>query len=138
MQRKFVAAHADELDDFKEVLIVGDDGILKKEFDLADLMVTSRKELDHQFLPLFKRMLDEAELNTMVFPSSASVEPFIKALEVCDLNATELLKGLQIVSMGKQTEATVVQAGLLSDGMPANATKEAVVAFLAGRLVEEV
>ena len=121
------------------MLIVGDDSILKKEFDSADIMVTSRKELDEQFLPLFKRMLDEADVNTMVFPSSASVEPFINALTQCDLNAEELLKGLQIVSMGKQTEAAVVKAGLPSNGTPAQATKEALVEYLAARRpVEEV
>jgi uroporphyrinogen III methyltransferase/synthase len=138
--RGFVAAHAEEMDEpgAGALLIVGDESISKKEFDSADIMVTSKKELDQQFLPLFKRMLDEADINTMIFPSSASVELFIKALGVCDLNAVELLKGLQVISMGKQTEAAVVQAGLPSDGIPASATKEALVSFLAGRPVEEV
>jgi uroporphyrin-III C-methyltransferase len=139
--RGFIAAHADELGEPGTMLIVGDDSILKKEFDSdsADIMVTSKKELDYQFLPLFKRMLDEADVNTMVFPSSASVEPFMRALGEGDLNADELLKGLQIVSMGKQTEAAVVEAGLSSNGTPAQATQEALVEYLAARCpVEEV
>lgn len=137
--RGFIAAHADELSEPSALLIVGDDSILKKEFDSADIMVTSKKEVDYQFLPLFKRMLDEADVNTMVFPSSASVEPFLIALTEGDLDAAELLKGLQIVSMGKQTEAAVVKAGLSTIGTPANATKEALVEYLAACYpVEEV
>ena len=136
--RGFIAVHADEMHETGALLIVGDDSILKKEFDSADIMVTSKKELDHQFLPLFKRMLDEAEVNTMVFPSSASVEPFVQALSECDLNAVELLQGLHVVSMGKQTAAAVGKAGFMSHGMPASATKEALVEYLAVRPVEEV
>lgn len=106
--------------------------------DGADILVTSKKELDHQFLPLFKRMLDEAKLNTMIFPSSASVECFMNALSECNLNASELLEGSQVVSMGRQTEDAVVSTGLPSHGVPAFATKEALVEFLAARPVEEV
>lgn len=136
--RGFIAVHADEMPVSGAVLIVGDDSILKKELEQADILVTSKKEIDHQFLPLFKRMLDEADVNTMVFPSSASVEPFVNALGVCDLNAKELLQGLDVVSMGKQTEAAVVKAGLPSAGMPAYATKEALIEYLAARSIGEV
>lgn len=134
----FIAAHAEEMQESSSLLIVGDDSILKKKTDARDVMVTSKKELDEQFLPLFKRMLDEAELNTMIFPSSASVELFINALRECDLNAFELLKGLQVVSMGRQTEKAVVNSGLPSHGIPAFATKEALVEYLAERPVGEV
>ncbi|MGF6952750.1 uroporphyrin-III C-methyltransferase [Neobacillus sp. B4I6] len=136
--RGFIATHADELHKTGALLIVGEDSILKKEYDQADIMVTSRKEIDHQFMPLFKRMLDEADVNTMVFPSSASVEPFVQALCECDLNAVELLQGLHVVSMGKQTAAAVGKAGFTSHGMPASATKAALVEYLAVRPVEEV
>ncbi|WP_144555296.1 uroporphyrinogen-III C-methyltransferase [Bacillus sp. X1(2014)] len=137
-KRGFIAAYEDEMHYSGSTLIVGDDSILKKEMDGAEFMATSKKELDHQFLPLFKRMLDEANLNTMIFPSSASVECFVNALSECDLNAVELLEGLQVVSMGKQTEDAVVSAGLPSHGFPANPTREALVEFLAARPVEEV
>jgi uroporphyrinogen III methyltransferase/synthase len=78
-------------------------------------------------------MLDEAEVNTMVFPSSASILPFVKALGDCDLNAVELLKELQVVSMGEKTAAAARKAGLPASDMPANATKEALVDYLAAR-----
>jgi uroporphyrin-III C-methyltransferase len=137
-KRGFIAAHADKMDESGALLIVGDDRILNREYQSAERIVTSKTEIDQQFMPLFKRMLDEANVNTMVFPSSASVELFVKALAACDLNAFELLQGLQVVSMGRQTEAAVVSAGLPSYGLPENATKEALVAYLAARPVEEV
>ncbi|MFK9092040.1 uroporphyrinogen-III C-methyltransferase [Bacillus salipaludis] len=136
--RGFSAKLAEEMSESGDLLIVGDDSILRKNHDNADLMVTSKKELDRQFLPIFKRMLAEADVNTMVFPSSASVEQFVEALKECGLDAADVLKDLQVVSMGKQTLAAVAAAGLPSHGMPERAMKEALVAYLAGQPVEEV
>ncbi|MFL6560135.1 MAG: uroporphyrinogen-III C-methyltransferase [Bacillus sp. (in: firmicutes)] len=136
--RGFLAELAEGFADTGAFLVVGDDHILKKEFGRADFLVTSKKELDYQFLPLFKRMLDEADVNTMVFPSSASVEPFVKALGECDLNASEWLQGMQVISMGNYTAAAVVKSGLPLHGMPETATKQALVDYLASHPFEEV
>jgi len=137
-ERGFIAKLAEEMPESGALLIVGDDSILKKNDENADLLVTSKKELDHQFLPIFKRMLEEADVNTMVFPSSASVEPFVEGLKECGIHALELLKELQVICMGKQTMAAVEGAGLPVHGMPEKATKEALVEYLAGQPVEEV
>ncbi|EKN71549.1 uroporphyrin-III C-methyltransferase [Neobacillus bataviensis LMG 21833] len=136
--RGFIAQLAEEMPETGNLLIVGDDSILRRNSENANLMVTSKKELDFQFLPIFKRMLEEADGNTMVFPSSASVEPFIEALRESDIDTVELLKDLQVVSMGKQTMAAVEAAGLPSHGMPEKATKEALVDYLAGHLIKDV
>ncbi|WHY78081.1 uroporphyrinogen-III C-methyltransferase [Neobacillus sp. WH10] len=137
-ERGFIAKLAEEMPESGALLIVGDDSILKKNDENTDLLVTSKKELDHQFLPIFKRMLEEADVNTMVFPSSASVESFVEGLKECGIYALELLKELQVVSMGKQTMAAVEGAGLPIHGMPGNATKEALVEYLTGQPEEEV
>ncbi|MGG3561952.1 uroporphyrinogen-III C-methyltransferase [Neobacillus rhizosphaerae] len=129
--RGFLAKLTEEMVDSEDILIVGDESILKKGFVKAELMVTSQKELDVQFLPIFKRMLEEADVNTMVFPSSSSVEPFVDALCECGFNAVSLLKEMQVVSMGVQTQAAVIKAGLPTTGMPGHATKEGLVAYLA-------
>ncbi|MDQ1147943.1 uroporphyrin-III C-methyltransferase [Bacillus sp. SORGH_AS 510] len=129
-ERGFVAEVVGNIVDSEDLLIVGDQSIMKKTFVKADRMVTNKKELDIQFLPIFKRMLSEADVNTVIFPSSASVEPFVEALKKCDLNAVSFLKEMQIVSMGAQTRAAVIKAGLPSTGMPAEATKESLVAYL--------
>jgi uroporphyrin-III C-methyltransferase len=129
-ERGFVAEVVVDLVDSEDMLIVGDQRIMKKDYVKADRMVTNRKELDAQFLPIFKRMMSEADVNTTIFPSSASVEPFVEALKKCDINAVSFLKEMQVVSMGAQTRATVIKAGLPSNGMPAEATKESLVAYL--------
>jgi len=137
-ERGFIAKLAEEMPESGALLIVGDDSILKKNDENADLLVTSKKELDHQFLPIFKRMLEEADVNTMVFPSSTSVEPFVEGLKECGIHALELLKELQVICMGKQTMAAVAGAGLTSHGIPETATKEALVKYLTGQPFLEV
>jgi uroporphyrin-III C-methyltransferase len=129
--RGLLAKLTEEIVDSEDMLIVGDASILKKGYVKAELMVTSQKELDVQFLPIFKRMLEEADVNTVVFPSSSSVEPFVDALSECGLAAVSLLKEMQVVSMGVQTQAAVIKAGLPTTGMPDHATKEGMVAYLA-------
>jgi uroporphyrin-III C-methyltransferase len=129
--RGLLAKLTEEIVDSEDMLIVGDASIMKKGYVKAELMVTSQKELDVQFLPIFKRMLEEADVNTVVFPSSSSVEPFVDALSECGLAAVSLLKEMQVVSMGVQTQAAVIKAGLPTTGMPDHATKEGLVAYLA-------
>jgi len=114
-----------------ELLIVGDDNSLKayKE-ESADLWVTHQKQLDEKYWPIFKRMLGEAQVDTVVFPSSASVEPFLEGLKNCEVDADELLQDVQVVSMGKQTLEAVAAAELPSYGMPEQPTKDALVQLL--------
>ncbi|QCJ40788.1 uroporphyrinogen-III C-methyltransferase [Bacillus sp. S3] len=133
-QRGFKAKLAEKMPESGTLLIVGDDRI-KLERN-ADILVTSKKEIDRQFVPIFQRMLEESDVNTMVFPSSASVEPFVEALKECGIDAAKLLNGLQVVSMGKLTMTVVEAAGLPSHGMPEKATKESLVEYLAGQTYE--
>jgi uroporphyrinogen-III synthase len=93
-------------------------------------MVTSKKELDTQFLPIFQRMLEEGNVNTMVFPSAASVGVFIDSLKKCSIDVYTLLKDVQVVCMGKHTKAAVEAAGLIADAFPKSATREALVEYL--------
>jgi uroporphyrinogen III methyltransferase/synthase len=139
LQERGLTPHLiDEMSETGKLLIVGDNSNLKHNHPKADSWITSRKELDRQFLPIFKRMLEEADMNTMVFPCRASVEPFIEGLKECEIDVMELIKDLQIVSMGKQTLAAVEMAELPSHGMPRRATKEAMVEYLAGQPLKGV
>ena len=75
---------------------------------MLTILVTSKKELDEQFVPIFQRMLEEADVNTIVFPSAAdTVGTFIEGLKACNINAFELLKNVQVVCMGQQTKNAV-------------------------------
>lgn len=129
-----MAKLAEEIPATGKRLIVGEEGLVT--LDTADKLFTSKKELDRQFIPIFKRMLEEADVNTMIFPSSASVTPFVDGLRECEIDATELLANLEIVSMGKQTMTAITDAGLPQSGMPSKATKEALISYLAGRALE--
>lgn len=131
--RGFTARLTDELQPSGRVLLVGDESILTSNLENADFLVTSKKEVDLQFLPIFKRMLGEADVNTMIFPSGASVGAFIEGLKVCSMDAVELFKDVQVVCMGQQTLSAVENAGLNADGMPEKATKEALVEYLVQR-----
>jgi uroporphyrinogen III methyltransferase/synthase len=134
-ERGFIASLTAEMPESGKLLIVGDDSILKNKPENKDTLVTCNKEMDPQFFPIFKRMLEEAEVNTMVFPSSAAVEPFIEGLRECDIDAQEFLKGLQVVCMGKQTMNAVKTAGLQQAEMPEKATKQAMIDYLAGHAI---
>ena len=127
-ERGFIAGLLVDMPQEGSLLIVGD----KKSntIENADYLVTSKKELDQQFIPIFQRMLEEADVNTMVFPSAAAVGTFIEGLKACNINAFELLKNVQVVCMGQQTKNAVGRAGLATDGMPESATRKALVEYL--------
>ena len=131
-ERGFNATLTAEMPDSKDWLIIGDERIVQLSYGNAAVLVTSKNELDKQFLPIFQRMLTEADVNTVIFPSSASVEPFVTALGECGFNVQELLKDLQVIGLGKQTLAAVANAGLSSAGMPDRPTKAALISFMSG------
>jgi len=110
------------------LLVVGEAGNLKVQN--ADFMVTSKKELDIQFLPIFQRMLEEGNVNTMVFPSAASVDVFIDSLKKCSIDVYTLLKDVQVVCMGKHTKAAVEARGLSVEAIPKSPTREALIEYL--------
>ncbi|MGZ6298512.1 MAG: uroporphyrinogen-III C-methyltransferase [Parachlamydiaceae bacterium] len=139
-ERGFIANLAEEMPGTGSLLIVGDNCILKNtaNYGLFDLMVTSKKDLDQRFLPIFKRMLEEADVNTVIFPCSAAVEPFIEGLRECGLETDVFLKDLQVVCMGKQTMAAIEGVGLRRAEVLEKATKKALIDHLAGKPVAEV
>jgi uroporphyrin-III C-methyltransferase len=128
-ERGFLAHFEDEMPQSGSLLVVGDESISKK-YDGANYLVTSKKNLDQKFMPILKRMLAEADVNTVVFPCSAAVEPVVKVLEECGVDAGGFLKRLQIVAMGNRTLSAVVKAGLNGAVMPEKATKEALIELL--------
>lgn len=135
-ERGFIAKLTDEMPQSGNLLIIGDESSLKNEFEKADFLVTSKKELDTQFVSIFKRMLEEANLNTMVFPSRASVSALIEGLRICNIDLEKLLNELEVVCLGPQTMNAVEAAGIKGAGMPRTATKESLVEYLAKSLGE--
>jgi uroporphyrinogen III methyltransferase / synthase len=135
-ERGFMASLAKEMPKSGKLLLVGDDRIMKNELEytihygLFDKWITCKKEIDPQFFLIFRRMLDEADVNTMIFPCKAAVEPFIAGLKECEIEVESFLANLTIVCMGEQTREAVEAVGLSTEGMPEKATKESLVEFL--------
>jgi uroporphyrinogen III methyltransferase / synthase len=129
-ERGLMGKLATEMVDSENMLIVGDHHLLQKGFEKAEVLITGKKELDQQFLPIFQRMLKEAQVNTLIFPSSASVKPFMAALAECDIEPGELLNAEQVIAMGELTRAAAINAGLVSTEMPVCPSREALVNYM--------
>lgn len=135
-ERGFFANVMIETSASRKLLVVGDDRFLKAEHIIADYLVTSKKELDLQFVPIFKRMLAEADINTVVFPSKAAVAALLEGLKECDIDALQLLNERQVISIGPQTRKAIEGTGIKVAGMSRTATKEALVDLLASCPIE--
>ncbi|WP_028399452.1 uroporphyrinogen-III C-methyltransferase [Ectobacillus panaciterrae] len=135
-KRGFVVDVADKMTDCKKLLIVGDDQLQKHnteytaQYGVHDLFITSFKQIDEQFIPILQRMLDEAALDTVVFPSSAAVQAFVEQAPVYGITAERMLRNLKIVCMGKKTWAAAETFGLNPDDMPENPTRQALIECL--------
>lgn len=68
-----------------------------------ETFTTSLKEIDDTYLPIFKRMLDDTKLNTVIFPSSASVPMLMRELEKSDVLTMDQVKELDVYCLGTQT-----------------------------------
>lgn len=134
--RGLLVKRAEEMVQEGQLLIVGDQFL--KENELAytiqygsfDLYITHDKQLDEKFVPLFHRMVEEAELDSIILPSSASVTQLLKGLDFVGLEAKKFLGNLQVICMGAETKRTAEQFGLRTDGMPETPTTKALTAFL--------
>lgn len=126
-ERGLTASLAEEITETENLLLVGEE---RSDYGAVDIMVTSKKELDPQFLPIFKRMLGEADINTVVFPCKAAVAPFVAGIIECGLDPNELLKDTAIISMGQQTWNKLEEMDFAPKGMPSKATREALIEYL--------
>lgn len=118
------ASLATEMPEKGSLLLVG------KTTEQSDMMLTSKTELDPQFFPIFKRILGEATVNTVIFPCKAAVAPFAEGISECGMDPAELLKDLSVICMGQETWREVERAGFTPTGMPERATRESLIQYL--------
>jgi uroporphyrinogen III methyltransferase/synthase len=128
-ERGLFANLAEEIMEAENLLLVGDESLVQNS-KAVDVMVTSQKAIDPQFFPIFKRMLEEADINTVVFPCKAAVESFLTGVKECGLDPFEFVKDLPITCMGQQTWNELEKSGFKPKGMPAKATREALIDYL--------
>ncbi|WP_158553548.1 uroporphyrinogen-III C-methyltransferase [Peribacillus saganii] len=99
--------------DKDNVLIVGEESMLAdklsftQQFGSCDFWITGHKVMDDKYLPLFERMLQEADIDTVIFPSSSSVRGLDQGLTNLGENFGAFLQGKQTMVMGKQTAAAL-------------------------------
>jgi uroporphyrinogen III methyltransferase/synthase len=121
------------------ILLIGNSNNIEEtsqnvlNFGNYDTFTTSISEVDESYLPIFKRMLDDSKLNTVIFPSSASVPILIKALEKTDFLTIDMVKELEIYCLGNQT----MDALLTHNIQGAEQTKEATIPSLVCTLVNK-
>ncbi|MHC0038015.1 uroporphyrinogen-III C-methyltransferase [Pseudoneobacillus sp. C159] len=126
-KRGFFVEDQAALDKAGRVLIVADRENAGEEFPDADVFMTSFKQIDEAFYPIFRHMLEDATIDTIIFPSSVAVAPFLQ----------EMNKGFQqaigmadIICMGEKTYQAAVTNGLKPIGIPTLPTTCALLEFL--------
>ena len=113
-----------------KLLIVGDSNITL-EYHHAEKFLTSQKVIDEQFTPIFKRVLEEASVNTIVLPSSRSVKTVIEEGILQEIIPQQLLKTAKVVCMGVRTAEAAIQYGITADMVLESPDKTAVIDCLA-------
>ncbi|CEG26409.1 uroporphyrinogen-III C-methyltransferase [Bacillus sp. B-jedd] len=133
-KRGFLAAPEPELETDGKLLIVGDSSIKgRPEYEDCDQFITSLKEIDMNFRPIFARMIEEAEVNTLIFPSAAAVQVMMEAGIGESLIPASLMDNAEIVALGEKTASALDEYGIDPDTIPTQPTKEALVDSLRKR-----
>ncbi|MFT9601110.1 uroporphyrinogen-III C-methyltransferase [Mesobacillus sp.] len=115
-----------------KLLIVGDSDTVYK-YPHAEMFVTSKKVIDEQFTPIFKRVLEEASVNTIVLPSSRSVKTIIEEGILKEIIPQQLVKTAKVVCMGVRTAETAVEYGVCPNEILEAPDKTAVIDCLSSK-----
>ncbi|HZG70628.1 MAG TPA: uroporphyrinogen-III synthase, partial [Chondromyces sp.] len=133
------AKHAVEMNKAGKLLIIGEEDTIPGEFKgeetlgMYHSLITSKKIMDDRFVPVQKRVLEEAALDTIVFPSSASVHQWIQAVKKLEVDSKELIKDKTIICLGSQTKKAAKQYGFSAVIMPDAPTPDSLVECLASQ-----
>ncbi len=111
-----------DLDRFEKLLVVGDNRYVSK-YENSDIYLTSKIEIDEQFDQVLKLMFAEANLDTIIFPSSLSVEKLLQEMERSQLLPRSILETADIICMGQRTLETAEALGLQSCRLPQQPSK---------------
>lgn len=114
------------------LLIVGDQVVRNKiaqfleKYGEFDTFQTSEKRVNEKFLFLTHQMLDEANINTIIFPSAASVEVLIEQANASEINIHNLLNKATICCMGPSSWNLVEKYGYKPKLMSSEPTNESI------------
>lgn len=113
-----------------ELLVVCDRELSGKQPG-GDIFYTSKTVLDQQFLPILSRMVEEANINSVILPSVLGVKVLFETEELQGIIPTEILAKSEIVCMGSKTAQAAHQYGLKTDVVLEAPTNAAVIECLA-------
>ncbi|WP_404331034.1 uroporphyrinogen-III C-methyltransferase [Mesobacillus maritimus] len=125
-EKGLLARHLDELNELEHLLVVGDN-YKQQQYVQRDFYLTSYKKVDESFLPLIARMLDEAQVNTILLPSSGAVKVFMEEGVDKGFVGKELLEKAQIVCLGDKSKASLQEFSYQADLVPETPSKEGVI-----------
>ena len=134
-EKGFLAEVEGKLPHAGKMLIVGDSNTVHKYHD-ADMFVTSKKVVNEQFTPIFKRVIEEASINTIVLPSSRAAKTMIEEGILKEIIPQQLLKSAKIVCMGVSTGEAANKYGIAPDMILETPDKTAVVECLGKKEAE--
>ncbi|WP_226619182.1 uroporphyrinogen-III C-methyltransferase [Cytobacillus firmus] len=122
-ERGLTGRHAAEMNLCGPLLIVGNRSLNVKEIPYIesdgnhDILQTSETILDKSFIPVVGHMLRETTLDTIIFPSSSSVDAFMKSVGYYGIEPDDLIKKLTIVCMGKSSGQKINAYGYTPDSV---------------------
>lgn len=114
-ERGLTASRMEKMPEEGSLLTVGDDEAFTAGGNF-DRFQTSKKELDQWYIPIFQRIVSDADINTVIFPCKASVAPFVSALKECGLDAAFLTGAIPVLCMDHPTLREAEAAGLTPTG----------------------
>lgn len=92
--------------------------------------------VDEQFTPIFKRVIEEASVNTIVLPSSRAVKTIVEEGIIREIIPQQLLKTSKVVCMGVRTREAAEEYGITPDKVLEAPDKTAVIDCLARKEAE--
>ncbi|MCS0671364.1 uroporphyrinogen-III C-methyltransferase [Cytobacillus firmus] len=114
---------AAEMNFFGPLLIVGNRSLNVKKIPYIeqdgkhDILQTSETILDESFIPAVRQILTETSLDTIIFPSSSSVDAFMEYGGYYGIEPAALIKKLTIVCMGKSSGQQINEYGYTPDSV---------------------
>ena len=128
-QRGLTASLKADMDDTGTLLVVGDreEADRENEYRGHEYFQSIHKVVDRRFLEIGRRMIEVADIDTVLFSNGHSVDMLIRYGAEAGLDVARLLSSSTIATIGKTSAAKLESLGFPIDGMPAEPSVRAMV-----------